>query len=82
LILEDQLEPLPKKGDKLFHGEREVGVITSIVTSPRLKRTIALGYARREVSQIGTQLTVGTEGGPGKTRVVGLPFSLKSAADG
>jgi len=74
LSLGDDLEPLPKKGDKLFHGEREVGVITSIVTSPRLKRNIALGYARREVCQTGTELTLRTESGPIVARVVGLPF--------
>lgn len=79
LRLADDLEPLPKRGDKLFHGEREIGSLTSVVTSPRLKANISLGYVRREVSQIGAGLTLRTELGCSAVRIVQIPFKTGTA---
>jgi folate-binding protein YgfZ len=58
LRLADEAKPLPARGDKLVHDGKEVGYITSAIYSPALKTNIALGYVRREVNQIGTELKV------------------------
>ena len=68
---------LPVKGDKLFKDGKEVGIITSVVASPRLVANIALGYVRRECNQIGNELTVRTEGGEISAKIVELPFATE-----
>ncbi|MDB6032974.1 MAG: Folate-binding protein YgfZ [Verrucomicrobiales bacterium] len=66
--------PLPKKGDKLLAGEKEVGYIASSVHSPALQADIALGYVRREHHAIGTQLAWRGEDRSGTAQIVPLPF--------
>jgi folate-binding protein YgfZ len=66
--------PLPKKGDKLLAGQKEVGYIASSVHSPALQADIALGYVRREHHAIGTQLAWRGEDRAGTVQVVPLPF--------
>jgi folate-binding protein YgfZ len=70
LRLADDVTTLPKRGDKLFAGDKEVGYITSAVHSPALNANIALGYVRKEVNKTGTQLVVN---GASAT-VVDVPF--------
>jgi len=65
---------LPARGDKLFSTGKDVGQITSAVMSPSLNCGIALGYVRREVSAIGTELTVRGGGQELRATVVTLPF--------
>jgi folate-binding protein YgfZ len=74
LRLADDLKVLPAKGDKLFHGGKEVGYVTSAVESPSLGARIALGYVRREANQIGTELTLRAAGGETMARIMELPF--------
>ena len=52
-------EVLPKIGEKLFVGDREVGWLTSIVQSPRASGTVALGYLRQDLS-VKDVITVGS----------------------
>ncbi|HTV57130.1 MAG TPA: aminomethyltransferase family protein [Terriglobia bacterium] len=61
----------PKAGDRLRSGDRDVGEITSACPSPALGRTIAMGYVRREVSDLGTKLTLSSGAG---AEVTALPF--------
>lgn len=65
---------VPQPGGKLFAGEKEIGWITSAVSSPSLRCPIALGYVRRGYTDPGTRLVV--EGGSGsvEAEVVPLPF--------
>ncbi|HEV2210483.1 MAG TPA: glycine cleavage T C-terminal barrel domain-containing protein [Verrucomicrobiae bacterium] len=65
---------LPAHGDKLFHAGKEVGYLTSAVWSPALEANIALGYARNEARQAGTELIVRGDAGESAARVVSLPF--------
>ena len=65
---------LPDSGDKVFHEAQEVGWVTSVVTSPRLGRPIALGYVRREHAVSGTQLRIDRSGTPVIAEVTTLPF--------
>ena len=74
LRLTDDLKALPQRGDKLFHSGKEVGYVTSAVKSPVLKAVVALGYVRREVNQIGTELILKTAAGESAAKVVELPF--------
>ncbi|MCI0535323.1 MAG: hypothetical protein L0Z50_08845, partial [Verrucomicrobiales bacterium] len=75
LRLADALKVLPKKGDKLFKGGKEIGYITSALASPRLGAPVALGYVRRETNQIGAELTLRTSEGESTARIVELPFA-------
>jgi len=74
LRLAHALPALPARGEKLFHEGKEVGYVTSAVHSPTLQATIALGYVRREVNQIGNELVLRSSGGDSAARIVGLPF--------
>ena len=75
LRLADALPALPAKGDKLFHGGKEVGYLTSVVKSPALNLNLALGYVRKEANQPGTELTWRGAGGESPARIVALPFA-------
>jgi folate-binding protein YgfZ len=68
------LNALPQKGDKLWFEGREVGYITSALMSRRLGRSIALGYVRRELNRIGTQLTLRTTGSERVASISEIPF--------
>jgi folate-binding protein YgfZ len=75
LRLADDLPSLPQRGDKLFHGDTEVGCVTSAVASPLARANIALGYVRREHNTPGTELQVRAAAGASAARVVELPFT-------
>lgn len=67
-------EDLPAKGDKIRQCEREIGYVTSSAFSPTLKKTIALGYIRRELIEPGTRVLVNTGGESKSAEVVKTPF--------
>ena len=73
LRLDDSIGVLPRKGDKLYSGGKEIGYITSAVASPAFQSNIALGYVRREHNEIGAELTLRTSRGESLARVVPLP---------
>ncbi|MBA4149486.1 MAG: aminomethyl transferase family protein [Verrucomicrobia bacterium] len=64
------LQTLPKKGDKLFLGEKDVGYVTSAIHSPSLNANIGLGYVRREANKIGTEITLRTADGESAVTVL------------
>ena len=70
----DGTGPLPKKGDKLFAGDKEAGYVSSAIHSPALDANIGLGYVRREQNAIGTALTVRTGAGEISVTVTETPF--------
>ncbi len=74
LRLADHLPELPVKGDKLFKDGKEAGIITSSLASPALQYNIALGYVRREVNQIGTELVLRTAKSDSLVKIVPVPF--------
>jgi folate-binding protein YgfZ len=79
LSLAPNLKHLPSRGDKLFQAGREVGYITSAVTSRALKGNVALGYVRKEANQTGTELALRTQEGESLARIVELPFKRLAA---
>lgn len=74
LKLADDLKTLPAKGDKLFHDGKEAGFITSATASPKLKTNIALGYVKRDMNQLGTELILRTAEGESRAQIAELPF--------
>lgn len=74
LRLPDVLPALPARGDKLFHGGKEVGYVTSAVKSPRLNANLALGYVRKECNAIGTELNLRNDSGEWPATIVEQPF--------
>jgi folate-binding protein YgfZ len=74
LRLADDLTSLPVKGDKLFANGKEAGHITSAVHSPALNGNLALGYVRREVNAVGTELKLRCAGNESRASIVELPF--------
>ena len=61
---------VPAVGEKVRSGDREIGSITSAVTSPRLARPIALGYVHRDFVAPGTRVSVGEA----EAEISALPF--------
>ena len=74
LRLAENLKALPRTGDKLYRGDKEIGYVTSAMVSPTLKSNIALSYVRREASAPGTELTLKMAEGAGSAVIVELPF--------
>jgi folate-binding protein YgfZ len=84
LRLADDLPALPVKGDVLLKDGREVGQITSATRSPLFHANLALGYVRREVNRVGTELTLRSAAGESPVQIVDPPrwsCSQSSAAD-
>ena len=79
LRLTDDLEPLPGRGEKLFHSGKETGWITSSLASPRLRQNVGLGFVRKEASELGTELKIRTKDGERVVRIVPLPFEQETA---
>ncbi len=74
LVLPADLAELPKRGEKLLHGDREVGFITSAVASPSFQKNIALAYVRREHHEPGTVLQLQIGDRALEATIVPLPF--------
>lgn len=66
--------PIPR-GTKLYLEAKEVGYLTSTTLSPVIGGRIALGYARRECNDLGTELAVDTPQSPIRATIVPLPFT-------
>jgi tRNA-modifying protein YgfZ len=67
-------EIFPPAGAKLLHEGREVGTVTSSGFSPRLGKSIALGYVQRQFS---TEATLLQAGGFNLTVAAPLSFGAK-----
>ncbi len=73
--IEIDAEDTMQQNSKIFNGEKEVGWVTSSAYSPILKKPIALGYVRTEVTEQGSRIQIETSEGRVNGTVVGLPFS-------
>ena len=69
----DDTAPMP--GAELFAATKRIGTVTSVARSPRLDRTIALGYVHREFAEPGSTISVASASGPTAARVAALPFA-------
>lgn len=78
LILEG--EALPKKGDKIYDEEKEVGWVTSAVASPLLGKGVAMGYLRTQAAIPGNRLRLEMDQGRTNAEATPLPFFKKEKA--
>ena len=67
-------DTLPRSGDRLFDGDKEIGWLTSTVVSPTLGKTIGLGYIRVAFADEGTQVEIEMADNRVKATVRLLPF--------
>src|SRR5262249_36990097 len=65
---------IPRKGAKLFSGDREVGWISSAIHSPQLGRPIAFGFPLRDFSKPDTVLAIDMDGQRIPATVHALPL--------
>jgi folate-binding protein YgfZ len=65
---------LPARGDPVVASGRDVGRLTSVVSSPTLGHTIALGWVHRDFTAPGTMVAVRSERGPIAAEITPLPF--------
>lgn len=64
-----------KPEDKLKTPEgKDIGRITSVTFSPKLQKTIALGYVRHEHLAAGTEVRIATDEKELAARVIDIPF--------
>jgi folate-binding protein YgfZ len=76
-LLLEGLDPA-NSGDAVQADGKDVGRITSSVSSPRLKRSIALAYLNKEYWTPGTALSIVRNGATTSAVVTGLPFVSSS----
>ena len=67
-------ETPPEQGARIFNGEKEIGWMTSALSSPTLGKTIALGYVRMAFTDEGNEVEVETADGRVNATVKLLPF--------
>lgn len=72
LVLDEGATAAPEA--RLLAGDREIGRLTSVVSSPALGRVIALGYVHRDFAEPGSPLRVATATGEVPAVVSSLPF--------
>jgi folate-binding protein YgfZ len=77
LLCEGEVVPPPHS--KLVHAAQEAGWVTSAVWSPAHRSVIALGYAKSECWDPGTEVQVALPQGSAVARVVALPFYARSS---
>lgn len=65
---------LPKSGDVISSGARDIGRLTSVVRSPVLETSIALAFVHRDFVEAGTKVSVRTGAGDVTAEVSPLPF--------
>ena len=75
LLLPAEAQVLPKKGDKIYWGDKEIGYVTSSTASPTLKTNVALAYLRRDRNQLGSEVQIQVGQERVTARVASLPFS-------
>lgn len=67
-------QPVPRPGNRIFHGDTDVGHITSAAFSPTLGKIIGLGMIRREAYDPGTAVRIEGNGKTVPAEVTPLPF--------
>jgi len=75
LILDDNEATQVPRGSKIKTPEgKEIGRITSLTFSPRLKHEVALAYVKYDFLAPGTEVSIATEGGERASRVADVPM--------
>jgi folate-binding protein YgfZ len=69
--VEIESSEVPEPETRLFHGEENIGKMTSAVFSPALGKVVGMAYVRRELAEPGALLTV--NGRPAVVRALHRP---------
>lgn len=69
---------IAREGSLLYHGDMEVGRVTSGTFSPTLEKSIAMAYVPTELAETGTRLEVDIRGQREPATVTPLPFYRRS----
>ena len=69
-----EAQVFPKRGDKVYWSDKEIGHVTSATASPTLRSNVALAYLRREHNKVGDTVTVRSGDHTLPATVVTLPF--------
>ena len=59
---------------QVYHGDQNVGVVTSGTYAPTLEKSLSMAYIDPEFTRIGTELTVDIRGKSHSAKVVEMPF--------
>ncbi len=70
---------VPRTGDPIRTGEKEIGTVTSATFSPSLQAPVALGFLHRDFLEPGTAVTITRDGTPLPATVTALPFYHRTA---
>jgi len=65
---------IPRHGMKIYNGDEVVGYITSSNMSFVRNEILALGYVKKELTELGTKLAVKSEGRTFDIEVISTPF--------
>ena len=76
--LEIDSEDLPSEKAVIRSGEKQIGYVTSVVKSPTLNKTIALGYVRMAFTEHGSEVEIEIENEWVNAIVSSLPFMEKA----
>ena len=76
--LEIDSEDLPSEKAVIRSGEKQIGYVTSVVKSPTLNKTIALGYVRTAFTEHGSEVEIEIENEWVNAIVSSLPFMEKA----
>lgn len=63
----------PRRGEIVYSGEEEVGLVTSGTFSPTVERGIGMAYVKKDYAEIGRELQVGDERKL-RVRISKMPF--------
>lgn len=67
------------RGHRIHAGGKEIGIVTSAAHSPKLQRSIALGYVHRDFTDPGTRVEIGAGDRELHASVVSLPFAAPAS---
>ena len=75
--IEIQGEKIPKSGTEIYFNNEEVGFITRCNFSPSTNKIIAMGYVQKKAMDIGTEISIFSEGENIQAKVIKTPFFKK-----
>jgi aminomethyltransferase len=67
---------VPREGYPITLEGKEVGVVTTGMYAPTLKRYLGMALVSQEISKIGTELAVLVRDKPKKVKIVKRPFYI------
>ena len=75
--LELEERGIARNGYKIFYKNKEIGKVTSGTWSPTLRKGIAMGYIPKELTALGTQVSIEIRGKNYPAKVAKKPFYRK-----